>query len=95
MSNTKGNLLLRNDTFLGVCEGLGQDFGIHPNWLRIALALAFFLSPVGVVAAYLAIGTIVAISRFVYPDRIVEAAAAATDSAQQPAGDEETLPLAA
>ena len=30
------NLLLRNDTILGVCEALGQDFGINPTWLRVA-----------------------------------------------------------
>lgn len=96
MSDTKGNLLLRNDTFLGVCEGLGEDFGFHPNWLRVALALAFFFSPVGVVAGYLGLGLIVGISRLVYPNRVVDAATVAdADPAQQLVGDEEALQLAA
>ena len=25
------NLMLRNDTILGVCEAIGQDFGFNPN----------------------------------------------------------------
>ena len=95
MSDTTGNLLLRNDTFLGVCEGLGEDFGFHPNWLRVTLALAFFFSPVGVVAGYLGLGVIVAISRLVYPNRIAETAGTDADPAHQAVGDEEALKLAA
>ena len=68
-------LPLRNDTMLGVCEGLGRDLGIHPNLLRIAFALAFYVSPFVVIGTYLALGLIVAASRFAFPDRDDAAAA--------------------
>lgn len=31
MSQVQPRLPFRNDTFLGVCEGLGEDFGFHAN----------------------------------------------------------------
>lgn len=91
--DNKGNLLLRNDTFLGVCEGLGQDFGFHANWLRIAFALAFFFSPVGVVAAYLGLGLIVAVSRLAFPNR--SGATISHERDKTSAQDKEDLALAA
>lgn len=66
---SKGNLILRNDTFFGVCEGLGQDFGFHANWLRIAFAAGFYFSPMIVIGTYLGLGLLVATSRFAFPDR--------------------------
>ncbi|QIK79720.1 PspC domain-containing protein [Sphingomonas piscis] len=63
------NLILRNDTVLGVCEAIGRDFGFHPNWLRLALSGGFFFNPVGVAAIYLALGVPVAVSRWIYPVR--------------------------
>ena len=76
---------------LGVCEGLGQDLGIHPNLLRIAFASAFYLAPVAVIATYLGLGLIVAAARTAFPDR---APAAATAPAQI-ANDETEFALAA
>ena len=61
------NLFFRNDTMLGVCEAIGQDFGFHANWLRIAFCGAFFFSPMFVVGAYLALGLVVAVVRLVLP----------------------------
>ena len=66
---SKGNLILRNDTFFGVCEGLGQDFGFHANWLRIAFAAGFYFNPTIVIGTYLGLGVLVATSRFLFPDR--------------------------
>jgi phage shock protein C len=66
------NLLLRNDTILGVCEALGQDFGINPNWLRVAFCAPIFWSPVLVISAYFGLGLLVAASRFAFPDRTVD-----------------------
>ena len=63
------NLLFRNDTILGVCEAIGQDFGFHPNWLRVALALAFYFNPVAVIGTYVALGALVAVSRWVAPNQ--------------------------
>ena len=65
---SKGNLILRNDTFFGVCEGLGQDFGFHANWLRIAFAAGFYFNPTIVIGTYLGLGVLVATSRFLIPD---------------------------
>ena len=85
------NLFLRNDTLLGICEGLGTDLGIHPNLLRIALALAFYFNPPVVVGTYLGLGVIVAASRYAFPDRVVSVEA---DTAAV-ANDETELKLAA
>ena len=62
------NLVLRNDTILGVCEALGQDFGFNPNWLRIAFCAPVYWNPTLVLAVYLGLGVIVAVTRFAFPD---------------------------
>ena len=87
------NLFLRGDTMLGVCEGLGQDFGFHPNWLRLAFAGAFYFAPLGVIAAYLALGLVVAASRLLFPASTVTSAQA--EVAREPEEAEPALPLAA
>jgi phage shock protein C len=69
MTTASTNLLLRNDTILGVCEAIGQDFGFNANWLRVALCAALFFSPVAAVVGYFALGAAVAVSRLVAPDR--------------------------
>jgi phage shock protein PspC (stress-responsive transcriptional regulator) len=60
-------LPLRNDTILGVCEAIGQEFGFHPNYLRVVFAAAVLWNPVVPIAIYLAIGTFVALARSLYP----------------------------
>ena len=30
------NLFTRDDTFFGICEGVGEDFGFNANWRRLA-----------------------------------------------------------
>lgn len=71
-------LPLRNDTFLGVCEAIGRDFGFNPDWLRIAFAAVFMASPMIVVGAYLGLGVLVAATRVAVPDkRIMPVKAAA------------------
>lgn len=67
------NLLLRNDTILGVCEALGQDFGINPLWLRVAFCAPIYWNPALVIGVYLAIGVVVAATRFALPDRYAQA----------------------
>ncbi len=72
MPNANTNLLVgRNDTILGVCEAIGQDFGFHPNWLRVTLASLVYFAPVAVIGGYVALGAVVAISRWVAPDQAV------------------------
>lgn len=62
-------LPLRNDTILGVCEALGQDFGFNPTWLRLAFIAPIFFAPVWTIAAYLGLGVIVAATRFFAPNK--------------------------
>lgn len=69
------NLLFRNDTILGVCEAIGQDFGFHANWLRLAFALGLFFNPAAVIATYVGLGLLVAATRWLAPDHIVPAPA--------------------
>jgi phage shock protein C len=78
------NLILRGDTILGVCEALGQDFGISPTWFRVAFCAPIFWNPVLVISAYLGIGLLVAASRFAFPDRTVDVH---TSAPAQPAVD--------
>ena len=78
------NLILRGDTILGVCEALGQDFGISPTWFRVAFCAPIFWNPVLVIGAYLGIGLLVAASRFAFPDRTVDVH---TSAPAQPAVD--------
>ena len=93
------NLFLRNDTFFGICEAIGTDFGFHPNWLRVAFAFALFFNPAMTVAAYLALGVPIALARWVYPvTRTSSAVEAPAD--QEPAtthsnDEQQQLPLAA
>lgn len=93
------NLFLRNDTFMGVCEAIGTDFGFHPNWLRIGFAFALFFNPVVTVGAYLALSVPVAVARFVYPARSAETAdqvqPAAETVARESEDEHQMLPLAA
>lgn len=57
----------RPHTILGVCEALGDDFGFNPLYLRIAFAGGLFFSATWVIAAYLGLGAIVAVSRWMSP----------------------------
>ncbi|WP_037501558.1 PspC domain-containing protein [Sphingomonas jaspsi] len=66
-------LPLRNDTILGVCEAIGQDFGFNPLWLRLAFIAPLFIAPMATVAAYLGLGAIVAASRYFLGDKKVDA----------------------
>lgn len=45
-------LPLRDDTFLGVCEAIGEDFGFNANLLRVPLAVALLWSPLAVFGIY-------------------------------------------
>ena len=73
-------LPLRGDTFLGVCEAIGQDLGFNPNWLRIPFAALILWNPVAIVAAYLGLGCVVAVSRWFFP------VAKAAPASEAPAG---------
>ena len=61
------NLFTRDDTFFGVCQGIGEDLGFSPNLLRIAFAVGLFFNPVGAIAGYLILGVIVLATRLLFP----------------------------
>jgi phage shock protein C len=62
-------LPLRNDTLLGVCEAIGQDFGFNPLWLRLAFIPGMFFSATWTIAAYLGLGAVVAATRYFAPNK--------------------------
>jgi phage shock protein PspC (stress-responsive transcriptional regulator) len=61
------NVLTRDDSFFGVCQAIGDDFGFDPTWLRVAFSVPVIWSPTGVVIAYVALGTVVLLSRLLFP----------------------------
>ena len=73
--NSQPALPLRSDTMLGVCEAIGQDFGFHPNWLRLALGSLVLWSPMAAFGIYLGLGVIVGLSRLIAPQARVQQAA--------------------
>lgn len=87
-------LPLRNDTILGVCEAIGQDFGFNPLWLRLAFIAPLFWQPAFTFAAYLLIGAVVAISRYFFP-KPAQSAIAVQSVDVVHANQEERLPIAA
>jgi len=88
-------LPLRADTFLGVCEAIGQDLGVNPNWIRIAFAPVLLVSPLTAVGAYLALGGVVAASRWMFPVESRTAPASAQPGAEQNNAEEQEERLAA
>ncbi len=100
MSTTEAKrpwLIARNDTFFGVCEGLGEDLGIHSNWFRLGFALALFFAPLATIATYFAAGVLVASGRFLFraPKAKAETGLVEVASETQVETETEELPLAA
>ena len=99
------SLIRRDDTFLGICQAVGEDFGFNPTWLRMLFALPLMFFPVQVLGAYLGLGVIVLLSRLLAPRPKRKAAAVVETAAPvetvQPrvplsdtaANEEEQLPL--
>ena len=65
----KGNLFTRSDTMFGICQGLGEDLGFNPNYLRVALGVALVFKPEITIGVYLALGIVVLASRLLVPTR--------------------------
>jgi phage shock protein PspC (stress-responsive transcriptional regulator) len=88
------NLILRDDTFLGICAGLGEDLGFDPNWLRVPLAVSLLWNPTAVVAIYLSAGVLVLLSRLIAPNpRPAAQPAAETPAIVQAEAELEPEPL--
>jgi phage shock protein PspC (stress-responsive transcriptional regulator) len=88
------NLFTRDDTFFGVCQGLGDDFGFSPNWLRLVFGVSLLWNPPLVLAAYFGLGLIVATSRLVAGDPRPAAAPTAIADEVEAHAAAETAPAA-
>ena len=63
-----GSIIARDDTLLGVCFALGEDFGFNPLYLRIVLAMVVLWSLPTAIAVYAGLGLPVALSRWLAPN---------------------------
>lgn len=97
MTDAKPSLFARDDTFFGVCEAIGQDFGFNPLILRVVFGVALLINPVVVIATYLALGVAVLASRLAFPARTRGAAktVAAVPAATAGQNDDFALDMAA
>ena len=68
-TTARQNLFTRDDTFFGICQGLGEDLGVSPDLFRVAMIPALFFFPVQTLAVYFGAGAVVLISRLVFPVR--------------------------
>lgn len=92
MHTVPPSLIARPHTVLGVCEGIGEDLGFNPVILRIVFAAGIFFAPIAVIGTYLALGVVVAVSRWAFP---VSYATAAPQIAVQANDQAEQLRIAA
>lgn len=96
MENETTNLFRRRDTFFGICEAVGQDFGFNPLWLRLAFVAPLFFFPVQTFIGYFALGLVVLASRLIFPAKAaVQPASNAIDVAAPQAEKAGELALAA
>ncbi|SFR96326.1 PspC domain-containing protein [Sphingomonas jatrophae] len=91
MTATNPGLVARSDTFLGVCETLGEDLRVPANLLRIAFGVALALTPVAALVGYVLLAGVIALTRFVWPASVRESVVAAPLSG---ANDDLAVPLA-
>ena len=88
----------RAEPIFGVCEALGDDFGINPNWLRAAAFPLLLWQPLATVAGYAALALVVLASRLIFPDvreSIAGPAALPVANPPQPAIEQEQRELLA
>jgi phage shock protein PspC (stress-responsive transcriptional regulator) len=81
MEDQHTNLIARDDTFLGVCQGIGEDFGFNPLYLRVTLAVGLLWNPSVVLGIYAALAVVVLFSRLVFPNPRIKPAAVAEAAA--------------
>lgn len=95
------SVFARDDTFFGVCQAIGDDFGFSPNWLRAGLGVGLIWNPLLMAGLYAGAAVIVLFSRLVVreprvaaPEQQAEAGQPATATGQD---DEarQALPVAA
>ena len=85
MQNAQHSLFTRPDTVFGVCEGLGQDFGINSQLLRLGFGAMLFWSPTAALITYAALGVAVLVSRLLFPTPSASDGTATAQPAAAPA----------
>jgi phage shock protein C len=60
--------IARDDTLLGICHALGEDFGFNPTYLRVTLAVMLLWNPTVVIGVYAAAGILVLLTRWIAPN---------------------------
>lgn len=93
MAERQPNLLTRDDTFFGVCQALGEDFGFHPNLLRVAFGVPVIFFPMQVLTIYFGLGAVVLLSRLLAPRPKRQAAAQPAEAEAGPAAVQPQVPL--
>lgn len=92
----RDNVFMRNDTFLGACQALGDDLGFNPDFLRVPLGAGIMIAPLWMAGIYLSLCVLVFVSRTFFPDKVEQVVAAAPVTAPATAGNETVeLPRAA
>jgi len=98
MQNANTNLLLRDDTFFGVCQGIGEDLGFNPNILRVAFAPLLFFSWQAAIGLYIGLGLLVLTTRLIAPNpKVAKLSMPAEEAVEREAEtvEAEPLPIAA
>jgi phage shock protein PspC (stress-responsive transcriptional regulator) len=98
MDNETTNLFRRRDTFFGICEAVGQDFGFNPLYLRLAFIAPLFFFPAQTFAGYFGLGIVVLASRLIFPAKsaaAVQPVLSVTEGSEPQADRAEDLALAA
>jgi phage shock protein PspC (stress-responsive transcriptional regulator) len=62
------SIIARDDTLLGACYAIGEDFGFNPLYLRILFAFGILWSPAIAFSAYAALTALTTLTRWMAPD---------------------------
>ncbi len=86
--------IARDDTLLGACYAIGEDFGFNPFYLRLLFAVGLLAFPVAALTAYAALTALVALTRWLVPNPgpVGDSGREVADCADLPCDE---LPLAA
>ena len=88
------NPIARDDTLLGACYAIGEDFGFNPLYLRLVFAFGLLAFPATALTAYAALTALVTMTRWMVPNPqpVEDSDREASHWANLP---DEALPLAA
>lgn len=68
MQASRFSFITREDTLLGVCAALGEDFGFNPLWPRMMFAVLLLWNPVVVLSTYFGLFALIVVSHIVFPN---------------------------